>query len=176
MKYFMTALAATIGFTMTGCADKEPEYRSAQCTIDNLVAPLWACGDSKIEGSFTAVGSASLSQLGQGISRREAMNNARLNLSKKLQADVNKKVRLFMESAELGHTDTISTQISENIASTMPVSSKQMRYWQSSATKEIYVLVGVAQNEIDLAIKDAIRSQYQNGDALQTLDERFPTY
>ena len=176
MKYFMTALAATIGFTMTGCADKEPEYRSAQCTIDNLVAPLWACGDSKIEGSFTAVGSASLSQLGQGVSRREAMNNARLNLSKKLQADVNKKISLFMESAKLGHTDTISSQISENIASTMPVSSKQMRYWQSSATKEIYVLVGVAQNDINIAIKETLQSHYNNSEALKKLDEVFPTY
>ncbi len=178
MKHLITPLALGLVITvfMAACADKEPEYITEPCTIDNVGAPIWACGSSKIEGSFTAVGSAPLSQLGQGVSRREAMNNARSNLLKRIQTDIRKKVNVFIESKAHNKTDNISAQISEDIAKMTSADSKQMRYWQSSATKEIYVLVGVAQNDINIAIKETLQSHYNNSEALKKLDEVFPTY
>ncbi|RLA69535.1 MAG: hypothetical protein DRG24_08340 [Epsilonproteobacteria bacterium] len=177
-KLISTALlAAAFSITFSGCADKDPERitKTAECTIDNVEAPSWACGSTTLEGSVTAVGSASSSSRGQGFSRKEAMTDSRFKLAKKIQTFVKNEVNTFARSTEVRHVAT-ADKVAKQVAKMTYDNSKQMRYWQNSASKEIYVLVGITQNEINQAIKDAVRPSYQNDNVLKKLDEAFPTY
>lgn len=183
----MTGLLA---LSFTGCSNKQPEVKEAdfRCRIDGALAPEWACGNAVFEGSVTAVGSAPLSKLGEGFSRREAMANARSNLAQQIQTLVKEKVETFSRSTGVGGTevaDKVSTQVSKQVAKATLNSSKQLKYWQNSNTKDLYVLVGVLENDLNSEIKNQVKSSYKNDDALwqqfqstqalESLEKEFPT-
>jgi len=185
---FMTALMA---LSFTGCSNKQPETEEAdlRCRIDGVLAPEWACGNAAYEDSVTAVGSAPLSKLGQGFSRREAMANARSNLAQQIQTLVKDKVETFSRSTGVGGTevaDKVSTQVSKQVAKATLNGSKQLKYWQNSNTKDLYVLVGISENDLNKEIKDQVKSSYKDDDALwqqfqskqalESLEKEFPTY
>jgi hypothetical protein len=188
-------LATILAISITGCNKKlTPEEASAkedstfQCKIDGNLAPKWACGNGLVDGSITAVGSAPLSKLGQGFSRREAMANGRSNLAQQIQTLVKDKVETFTRStgvrgAEVA--DKVSTQVSKQVARVSLSGSKQVKYWQNPTNSDIYVLMSVSENSMNEEIKNQVKSSYKNDNALwqqfqskqalEGLEKEFPT-
>jgi len=187
-------LSTALALSFTACSDKEPEPVAAEeqadfrCRIDSQLAPEWACGNASMEGAITAVGSAPLSKIGQGFSRREALANARSNLVQQLQTLVKDKVETFARSTGVGGdevADKVSTQVSKQVAKYSLQGSKQMKYWQNPGNSDIYVLVGIDEGEMNKEIKERVKSSYKNDDALwqqfqskqalEGLEKEFPT-
>ena len=187
-KYLNTAaFCAALMLSVTGCNDKTPEPNFA-CTIDGSRAPEWVCGNSGVEGAITAVGSAPLSKLGQGFSRREALANGRSNLAQQIETLVKDKVELFTRSTGVGGAevaDKVSTQVSKQVAKVTLKGSKQVKYWQQPDTKDIYLLVSVPEASMNAEVKNAVKSsfkndnalwqQFQSKNALESLEKEFPS-
>jgi len=192
MKKFIGSLAAAavLATTFVGCGDKDPkpEESDFRCHIDNVLAPEWACGNSGLDGAITSVGSAPLSKLGQGFSRREAVANGRSSLAQQIQTLVKDKVETFARSTGVGGdevADKVSTQVSKQAAKVSLTGSKQMKYWQHPGTKELYVLVGVSESSLNQEVKSQVKSSYKNDNALwqqfqaknalEGLEKEFPS-
>ena len=182
------ALAALLVAGFTGCSKEAKPEDDFRCKIDNVLAPEWACGSAGVEGAVTAVGSAPLSKLGQGFSRREAMANGRSNLAQQIQTLVKDKVETFARSTGVGGSevaDKVSTQVSKQVAKVTLNGSKQMKFWQHPTNKDIHVLVGVSENSLNQEVKEQVKSSYKNDNALwqqfqaknalESLEKEFPS-
>jgi len=189
MKKFLFAIAisAALILSITACSDKDPEP-DFKCHIDGTLAPEWACGNSGVEGAITAVGSAPLSKLGQGFSRREAMANARSNLTQQIQTLVKDKVEIFTRATGVANAevaDKVSTQVSKQVAKVTLKGSKQIKYWQNPSTQDIFLLVSVPETTLNEEIKRSVQSSFKNDNALwqqfqaknalESLDKEFPS-
>jgi len=186
----MAAFSAALILTFTGCSDKEPvPEEDFKCRIEGSLAPEWACGNSLgIDGQLTSVGSAPLSDLGQGFSRREAMANGRSNLAQQIQTLVKDKVDSFTRSTGVGTrevADKVSTQVSKQVAKVSLQGSKQVKFWQHPTTKDIFVLMGISENSMNNEAKRSVKSSFKNDEALwqqfqaknalESLEKEFPT-
>lgn len=183
----VTVAAMLLG---AGCSSKEEVVTpDAECMIEGSEAPSWVCGGNTMEGYYVAVGSAPMSSMGQGFSRREAMANARSNLAQQIQTEVKDKVETFARSTGVGGSevaDKVSTQVSKQVARVTLGGSKQLKYWQAPNSKEIYLLVGVPVDQVNQNVKDGVRSSFRDDDALwqqfqaknalEALDKEFPTH
>lgn len=180
--------------TFAGCADKASGVKAAdeqadfRCRINNVLAPEWACGNESVEGAITAVGSAPMSKLGEGFSRREAIANGRSNLAQQIQTLVKDKVETFSRSTGVGGdevADKVSTQVSKQVAQATLNGSKQIKRWQDPTNNDIYVLIGIDEGTMNQEIKNSVKSSYKNDNALwqqfqskqalESLDKEFPT-
>ncbi len=185
-------VATALMASLTGCGDKKPtaaaEEADFRCRIDGQLAPEWSCGNAGLDGTVTAVGSAPLSKLGQGFSRREALANGRSNLAQQIQTTVKDKVELFTRATGVGGAevaDKVSTQVSKQVAKVTLNGSKQMKMWQNPANNSLYVLVGVSEDALNQEVKNQVKSSYKNDNALwqqfqsknalEALDKEFPT-
>lgn len=183
-------IATLLSIASTGCSDKTPKVEEAdiRCRIDGSLAPEWACTNAPIEGTITAVGSAPLSKLGLGFSKREAMANARSNLAQQIQTLVKTQVKAFSLSSGVGEdevADNVSTEVSKQVAKATLKGSQQLKFWQNKTTKDLYILAGIAENDLNKEIKEQVKSNYKKDTALwqqfqakQTLDSlnrAFPT-
>ena len=168
-KVLMALAAAVVLFH--GCSDKSPEVadESFECRIAGALAPTWACGTSELEGYYTAVGSAPLSKLGHGFSRREALANGRSNLAQQIETLVKDKVETFARSTGVGGdevADKVSTQVSKQVAKVTLQGSQQEKYWENPINNDLYLLVSVSKEQVNNTIKDRVLSSYKNNDAL----------
>jgi len=189
-------ISTALAISFSACSSKEAKPEAAieqeqadfRCRIDSQLAPEWACGNAAIDGSITAVGSAPLSKLGQGFSRREALANGRSNLAQQVNTLVKDKVTTFSRSTGVTDSevaDKVSTQVSNQVAKQSLSGSKQMKYWQNPGNNDIYVLVGVDENTVNEEAKKQVKSSYKNDDALwqqfqskqalESLEKEFPT-
>ena len=185
-------VATALMASLTGCGDKKPtaaaEEADFRCRIDGQLAPEWSCGNAGLDGTVTAVGSAPLSKLGQGFSRREALANGRSNLAQQIQTTVKDKVELFTRATGVGGAevaDKVSTQVSKQVAKVTLNGSKQMKLWQNPANNSLYILVGVSEDSLNQEVKNQVKSSYKNDNALwqqfqsknalEALDKEFPT-
>jgi len=187
----MAVLSTALMFSLTGCSDKEPVPEdNFQCRIEGTLAPEWACGNSVggVEGQITSVGSAPISKLGQGYSRREAMANGRSSLAQQIQTLVKDKVDSFTRSTGVGTrevADKVSTQVSKQVAKVTLAGSKQIKFWQHPETKDVFVLMSASENGVNEEAKRRVKSSFKNDDALwqqfqaknalESLDKEFPT-
>ena len=189
-------LSTALALTFTACSGKDAkpdtqpgaEEENFRCRIDSQLAPEWACGNATIDGSITAVGSAPLSKLGQGFSRREALANGRSNLAQQIQTLVKDQVTTFARSTGVADgevADKVSTQVSNQSAKASLRGSKQVKFWQNPGNNDIYVLVGLDESIMNGEIKKQVKSSFKNDDALwqqfqaknalEELEKQFPT-
>jgi hypothetical protein len=137
---------------------------------------------------ITSVGTARMSKKGADFTHRNAMANGRSNLEQQIEALVKEKVKTFTHStgiAENETVDTVSAQISKQVAEVPLNDSKQLAYWQNSGNSDVYILVGVTKESVNNLTKETIQSsfknkaalwqQFQTKNALETLDKEFPT-
>lgn len=190
MKKIMTiaAFSAALILGIAGCGEEPKPKDDFKCRIEGSLAPEWACGNAPIEGAITSVGSAPLSKLGQGFSRREAMANGRSNLAQQIQTLVKDKVESFTRATGVGSAevaDKVSTQVSKQVAKVTLQGSKQIKYWQNPTTKDIFVLMSVAEASMNEEVKRSVQSsfkndnalwqQFQSKNALEALEKEFPS-
>ena len=168
--YLLTvSLVSTL--ILTGCSDKDPEavQDNFECRIAGSLAPAWACGNSNIDGYVTAVGSAPLSKIGHGFSRREALANGRSNLAQQIETTVKDKVTTYARSTGVKDSevaDKVTEMVSKQVAKSTLAGSKQEKRWQDPKNKDIYILVSISRDSFNKSAKDALQSSYNNKDAL----------
>ena len=191
---YKTLLAATLTgtllLTLTGCSSKsEPEApEQGECVIAGVEGPDWACGTYKDDKAFTATGSAKISRLGHGFTRREALAVARSNLAQQIETDIKDKVETFMRATGIASsevTDKVVNQVSRQTARVTLADSKQIAYWENSGDESIYVLVSVGREQVNRSVKNGVVSsfrneaalwqQFQAQNALDGLEKEFPT-
>jgi hypothetical protein len=193
-----SALSVLMAVSFSGCGSEDPKPEPqpievplpiAECTIDRAKAPSWVCGTvDGYEEMITSVGTARMSKAGADFTRKNAMANGRSNLVKQIEALVKEKVETFTRStgiAENGTVDTVSVEVSKQVAKVVLNGSKQLAYWQHPDNSDIYLLVGVTKESINTSAKESIQSSFKNQDALwqqfqaknalETLDKEFPT-
>jgi hypothetical protein len=193
-----STLAALMAISFSGCGGEEPKPEVkpvevplpiAECTIDKAEAPSWACG--MIDGfddMITSVGTARMSKAGAGFTRRNAMANGRSNLAQQIETLVKDKVETFTRStgiAESETVDTVSAQVSKQVAKVTLNGSKQLAYWQHPGNNDIYLLMGVTKESVNASAKENVQSSFKNQDALwqqfqaknalEDLENEFPT-
>ena len=136
--YLAPFLSILLAVTFTGCVTKEPKLSdtSSTCMVEDVKAPDWVCGNSTMESMITAVGSSSFNNR-EEFTRQEAVANAHINLSEKIQLHLK---------------DKVSVVIAKQIAHKALPNAKQIRYWRSS--REIYVLIALTQNSMSRTVKD----------------------
>lgn len=165
----MSVSIITVMF-MSGCSSKEVQPIAAiegECIIAGEVGPNWACGAYEDEGTFASVGSAQISKLGHGFSRRESVANARSSLAQQVQTTVKDKVETFMRSTGTGEqelADKVTTQVSKQVAKQTLNGAKQISYWENTSDNSIYVLVSADKDSINKAVKASVISSYKNED------------
>jgi hypothetical protein len=183
-------LALGTVLAMSGCSSKEttPALIAGECVIGGVEGPDWACGAYEAQDSLTATGSAPMSKLGNGFTRREAMANARSNLAQQIETEVKDKVETFLRSTGVASdevADKVTAQVSKQVAKVTMNGSRQINYWENSGDKSIYVLVAVSTNSINQEAKNILTSSFKNDDALwqqfqakqalENLEKEFPT-
>ena len=170
-----SAVAALMLVGFSGCGGEEPKPEAApvpmaECTIDRAEAPSWACG--MVDGyddMITSVGTAKMSKAGAGFTRRNAMANGRSNLAQQIETLVKDKVETFTRStgiAEGETVDTVSSQVSKQVAKVTLNGSKQLAYWQHPENSDIYLLMGVTKESVNTSAKESVVSSFKNQDAL----------
>jgi hypothetical protein len=118
---------------------------------------------------ITSVGTAKMSKAGAGFTRRNAMANGRSNLSQQIETLVKDKVETFTRStgiAEGETVDTVSSQVSKQVAKVTLNGSKQLAYWQHPENSDIYLLMGVTKESVNTSAKESVVSSFKNQDAL----------
>ena len=189
-KSLSLVFAGVMVLAVAGCSSKsEPEpLAEGECVIAGVQGPDWACGAYEDETAYTATGSAVMSKLGNGFTRREAIAVARSNLAQQIETDVKDKVETFMRSTGVGSSeagDKVVTQVSKQTARVTLSGSKQIAYWENNGDDSIYVLVSVKKDQVNRAAKNEVISSFKNDDALwqqfqaknalEGLEKEFPT-
>ena len=184
------AMAAVVAALLTGCgnqpkpAQDEGDFR---CKQDGELAPKWTCNPQSYEGAIVGLGSAPISKAGANFTRQNAMAAARNDLALQIETQVKAKVENFVRGtgvAENEVVDSVSTQVSKQLANTTLNGSKQLETWSSNKTT--YILVGISNDVVNKEAKkqivnsshkneDALWQQFQSKQALDSLDKEFPS-
>ena len=156
---------------LTGCSSKDvkSDIIVSECIIDGIKAPIWVCGVYEDKNAYMAVGMAQMSKAGEGFTRREAMADARSNLSQQIETKVKDKVEVFMRSTGVGSSevvDKVTTQVSKQVAKETLIGSKQISYWRHNAVKNVYVLASISKSNVNKQAKKDVINSFKHDDAL----------
>lgn len=181
-------MAAVVAATIAGCGQPQPEQEDFRCRQDGVLAPKWTCNPQSYEGAIVGLGSAPLSKAGMNFTRQNAMAAARNDLAFQIETQVKAKVENFVRGTGVGDSETVdsvSTQVSKQLAKTNLQGTKQLESWQNPKSGTLYVLVGAPDQSVNKEVKkivksshnneDALWQQFQSKQALDQLDKDFPT-
>jgi LPP20 lipoprotein len=182
------AIAAVVATILTGCGEQPKpvqEQGDFRCKQDGILAPEWTCNPT-YEGAIVGLGSAPISKAGANFTRQNAMAAARNDLALQIETQVKAKVENFVRSTGVGANevvDSVSTQVSKQLANQTLNGSKQLQIWSSD--KSTFVLIGISNEDVNKKAKeivssshdnkDALWQQFQSKQALESLDKEFPT-
>ena len=186
------AAIAVIAAVLTGCGQPQPTTQDEgdfRCKQDGELAPKWTCNPNSYEGAIVGLGSAPYSKAGINFTRNNAVAQARNDLAFQIETQVKAKIENFVRGtgvADKEVVDSVSTQVSKQLANTTLNVSKQLEFWQSPKTNVVYILMGVSNDVVNKEAKkevvnsshnneDALWQQFQSKQALDSLDKEFPT-
>lgn len=172
---------------LTSCSSTQKILHTniSECTINEVAQPDWICSDGKIiEGSWTAVGTTKISNLGVEYIKSEVLIVGRLKLTKKLASSLPVKIQEFTQRVDIKSKQTIdklTTDVTTQLSKIVQLRSKLLKYRQVNDT--LYALVGVSQNRLHKNVKQVIKNSLKRDHTLwlslqtknvqQILDEIF---
>jgi hypothetical protein len=187
-----TAIIAAATLAFSGCSDKKPEPKKEapanifQCKQENVLAPKWTC-IPEVDGYYAGVGVAEKSAAGIAHMRRVALMNGRSDLAQQIQTQVKDKIEGFTRATGNGSAETVdkvTTAVTKQLAKVDLKGSKAVDMWQAPSGA-IYMLVTVPKEGVNQEVKKAVKSsfkndnalwqQFQSKQALEKLDQEFPT-
>jgi len=185
-------LIGLVAATITGCSDKEPKVEDTayvptfECKQENVLAPRWTCIPD-VKGFYAGVGMAEKSAAGMAHMRRVSLMNGRSDLSQQIQTKVKDKMEGFTKATGMGSgesVDKVTTAVTKQVAQVDLKGSKAIDMW-NAPSGAIYMLVTVPESDVNLVVKNAVKSsfnsddarwqQFQSEQALKSLDAEFPT-
>ena len=187
------ALAGLIAVAITGCSDKDPEPNKVKdsdfrCKQENTLAPKWTCIPA-VEGFYAGVGVAEKSAAGTAHMRKVALMNGRSDLAQQIQTQVKDKMEGFTRATGNGSAETVdmvTTAVTKQVAKVDLKGSKAVDMW-NAPSGAIYMLVTVSEESVNNEVKkvvgapssfkndDALWQQFQSKQALESLENEFPT-
>ena len=184
-KIIASTIAIAIAFT--GCNGTKPVVDNFECKQDGVIAPQWTCISQTDNKSIVGLGSAPLSKAGQNFTRNNAIAAAHNDLAFQIETQVKAKVENFVRGTGVNDqevVDSVSTQVSKQLANTTMNGSKQLATWSSDKT--MFILVGLSNDIVNQEAKkqiinssykndNALWQQFQSKQALDNLEKDFPT-
>lgn len=165
--FYSLTVAVVLSFALQGCASK-PDKVAAPGLVDEFKkAPKWVL-DLSDEKGLNAVGSAKLGKAGMQFARTEALANGRNELARIMNLKVKNLVKNFTQTTGIGDdqtVDTVSSQVSKQVADQVLTGSRQKDLW-ISPSGELYVLVVLDTATAAQAVKESIQTSYRNERAL----------
>lgn len=160
------AVLAISSMIFGGCAPKG-KVRAPELVDEFANAPKWVL-DPSMEGGLSAVGSAKMGKAEMSFYRTKAMANARDELARIMSVKVKNLVKNFTQTTGIGDdetVDTVSAQVSKQVAKQTLTGSKQKDIW-ISPSKELFVLVVLDPATVAEAVKESVKTSYKNERAL----------
>jgi hypothetical protein len=187
------ALAGLLAVAISGCSDKDPEINKVEdsdfrCKQENILAPRWTCLPA-VEGFYAGVGIAQMSASGTAHMRKVALMNGRSDLAQQIQTQVKDKMEGFTRATGNGLAETVdmvTTAVTKQVAKVDLKGSKAVDMW-NAPSGAVYMLVTVSESSVNEEIKkavgapssfnndDALWQQFQSKQALESLENEFPT-
>jgi len=189
------ALIALVVAGFSACSEKKPEpkkndaYKTFECKQENVLAPSWTCIPD-VAGYYAAIGVAEKSAAGISHMRRVALMNGRSALAQQIQTEVKDKMEGFTRATGNGSAETVdkvTTAVTKQVAKVSLKGSKAINMWQAPSGA-IYMLVAVPNENVNKAVKDAVKTaassfkndnalwqQFQSKQALEALEKEFPS-
>jgi len=184
------ALLGLVAAIITGCSDKEPEPEAYnptfECKQENVLAPRWTC-IPEVQGFYAGVGISEKSAAGMAHMKRVALMNGRSDLAQQIQTQVKDKMEGFTKATGIGageSVDMVTTAVTKQVAKVDLKGSKAVDMW-NAPSGALFMLVTVPEDSVNGAVKDAVKSSFNNDDArwqqfqseqaLKSLDAEFPT-
>ena len=162
-----------ISALITGCSNS-PEPKPADegfaCMQDGVKAPSFTC-NPQFDGYTVALGVA---QMNAGndktFQRTEAMGAGRDAIVRQIEVKVSNLLKQYRGTTGAGANatfDKATSDVSKQIASQTLSGSKQIgNSWRHPETKELFVLVGIPTESVKNKMDSAIKSSFENQDAL----------
>ena len=172
-----------------GCSNNETKEEKREITpiknaeFKNL--PDWILQPSYSKG-IAAVGQAKIGAAGLSFAKTEALANARNELARQVQVEVDNMFTSYINTTGIGEDQTVekvATDVSKQVASVSLKGSKQLNIWISE-TNEVYVLVGVDNSVLneqtkvainDKALYQEFKAQKAQEELSQEVDKKFKT-
>lgn len=164
-KSFYPLILACILGLMAGCSSKAA--KEANMGKDYKGAPNWVFTPDS-EGSFSAVGSATIGKAGFAFARNEAMADARDQLARRINVKVQNIAKNFVQVTGIGNdevVDRVVSNASRQIANTDLAGSTMRTMWRSD-NDELFVLVDLDPESVKAIAKEAVVSSYKNDSVL----------
>lgn len=191
----ITITALTI-ITFGGCSNEPKPAEEVQvtaptiekfgCTQEDVKAPKWTCIPG-VDGFYSGVGIAPYSAAGMGHMRKVAVANGRSDLAQQIKSQVKDKIEVFTQTTGDGERETVdrvTTAVSKQLAKVNLQGSKGIDVW-TAPSGALYMLVTVPKSSINKEVKKAVTSSFQSDDALwqqfksqqalEALDNEFPS-
>jgi hypothetical protein len=194
-KAALLSLSAALMLGLTGCGGKEeaaaPEEKvlDDKCRIDGYVTPDWMCGVTNYEGSIVGLG-ISERLADKSLTMTAAEQDARAKLAMAIETQVKAKVESFARNTGIGDAsklDKVVTAVNKSTAKVTLTGVKTLKSKTMPESGRVYVLLGVSENKVNEAAKNAITAkssygdnnalwqQFQSKQALESLEKEFPT-
>ena len=172
-KQLAVICCATCCLILAACASKPKQSSVIQeCGFPDspsVGAPLWVC-DAPIAGhEFTAVGSYRQTQAGTQFQKTHATAAARNELASRLQVQVKRMVKNYVETTGVGDDETVdavSSDTSKHITNETLHGTKVVRSIVNPETGVMYVAISMDTEDAMIATQDALRTSYNNKKAL----------
>lgn len=181
---------------LSGCSDEPkpaeelkvtaPSVEKFGCKQEDVEAPKWTCIPD-IDGFYSGVGIAPYSAAGMGHMRKVAVANGRSDLAQQIESQVKDKVEVFTQTTGDGERETVdrvTTAVSKQLAKVNLQGSKGVDVW-TAPSGALYMLVTVPKSSINKEVKKAVTSSFKSDDALwqqfksqqalEALDNEFPS-
>lgn len=170
-KLTLMSLAAASVLMMSGCTP-QPESVVAQApsqiSLEFDGAPAWVL-DPSVEGAICAAGSAKVGPAGLSFAITEATGNGRDDLARQIQVNVTNMLKNFTQQTGVGDqavVDKVVANVSKQLSKQNLSGSKASKKWISK-TGTLWVLVVMPDpSKTIAAVKEAVKSSYQNDAAL----------
>lgn len=168
MKKVLFTVSAVAALLITGCSSKNEAVQVAPAQVKNELAdaPKWVINPSDDKG-ISAAGSAKIGKAGMQFAITEAEANARDAMARQMQVKVANMVKNFTQQTGVGDAQTVDkvvSSVSKQVTQQELVGTQRKDMWVSPSG-ELWVLMNMSEQSI-LAIKNAVKSSFNNDDAL----------
>ena len=169
-------LSAFLVVAACGGSDDAPPPPAAAVVLDcaypdapTVAAPDWVCTEFLPDLALSAVGSAAKSSAGVDFMTSQASLAARVKLAQTMSTEISNLTKQFAQTTGAGDTESVDLFASSTSKSVTAETLRGSRLYKKSTnpeTGQIYVLIGLGDEQVNAAIDEALQTSYANDQAL----------
>jgi hypothetical protein len=159
MKKILSSIGIVAVMLFSGCSSSStPEPK-----VFNEEVPEWVYGKYPKDNYIYGVGSSKFRKGMFNLTRTEAMNNARVDLSSTIKTKVKSKIENFVRTTGTGDNETIDkvfTNVSKTISKNTLTGSELQSVWKTNDT--FFVLLRISKDNVDNIVDSSMKSSFKN--------------